>query len=284
MAWNYDAPNLGLLFYKRIYGERDVKRLIRIENDILKINIDKNAKTTIFDKYYEALTRFQTDHYTQISNPAKSEYFHLKTTYPGLLIGGGYTHDTGAKGDFKIGFFFDHTSGQPIIPGSSVKGVLRSVFELDTNDDGKKFTGEKYVSAFNFFLKEAQIFNIDITEPEIIRNFKREIFGSKKKPGIDIFFDAVIDITRSGSKRIVSTDFITPHKHMGTPRRPELDQFSNPTPLMLLKVTPQIYFEFRFKLTDSELMNVPSKLKFFEAILKTLGIGAKTNVGYGQFE
>lgn len=283
MAWNYSAPNLGLLFYKQIYGESNIKSLIRIENDILKIHINPNAKTTEFDNYYKALVNFKTDNYEQIENSAVTHHFPLKTTYPGLMVGSGYTHDSGTKGDFKIGFFFDHTSGQPVVPGSSVKGVLRSVFELDTDDDGGKFTGEKSVDAVNFLLREAKLEFPELSIGEI-QILKQEIFGIQDKPGKDVFFDAVIDIEKSGSKKIVSTDFITPHKHTGTPRRPELDQFSNPTPLMFLKIMPQIYFEFRFRLTKTGIFDEVSKLKLFEAIISTLGIGAKTNVGYGQFE
>ena len=285
MAWNYTAPNLGLLFYKRIYSEPDIKRLIKFENDALKINIDSKAKTTEFDKYYRDLANFKTDDgFDQIENPAASHRFSLKTIYPGLLIGSGYTHDSGAKkGDFKIGFFFDHTSGQPVIPGSSVKGVLRSIFELDTNDRGKKTTGAKSVEAVNFFINEAEI-NCPELSVKDVKTLMHEIFGTQDEPGKDVFYDAVINISKSGTKKIVSNDFITPHKHTGTPRRPELDQFSNPTPLMFLRVMPEIYFEFRFSLTDTIMLNKALKLQFFKAILTTLGIGAKTNVGYGQFQ
>lgn len=285
MAWNYSAPNLGLLFYKRIYSEPDIKRLIRYENNALKINIDSKAKSTDFDKYYKALTSFKTDDgFDQIENPAASHRFSLKTIYPGLLIGSGYTHDSGAKkGDFKIGFFFDHTTGQPVIPGSSVKGVLRSIFELDTTDKGKKTTGVKSAEAVNFFIEEARIDCPELSIKEV-KTLMLEIFGTQDQPGKDIFFDAVINISKSGTKNLVSTDFITPHKHTGTPRRPELDQFSNPTPLMFLRLMPEIYFEFRFRLNDTLIFNNTMKLQFFKAIISTIGIGAKTNVGYGQFE
>lgn len=283
MAWNYIAPNLGLLFYKRIYDERDIKRLIIFDKDILKINIDLKAKTTEFDKYYQALVNFKTDSYQQLENPSATDHFPLRTIYPGLMVGSGYTHDSGAKGDFKIGFFFDHTSGQPVIPGSSVKGVLRSIFELDTDEHGRKYSGIKSVEAVNFFIQEAEPGHTELSISEI-KTLKQEIFGTQDKPGNDIFFDAVIDLASSGSKKIVSTDFITPHKHTGTPRKPQLDQFSNPTPLMFLRVMPQIYFEFRFNLTKTGIFDKNLKLKFFKEIIKTLGIGAKTNVGYGQFE
>src|SRR5690606_9438219 len=57
-----------------------------------------------------------------------NDRWELYTTYPGLLIGSGYQHESGGENEFKIGFFFDYTTGLPQIPGSSVKGVLRSSF------------------------------------------------------------------------------------------------------------------------------------------------------------
>jgi len=274
MTWNYEAPNLGLLFYKQIYRERSVLNML---------NATDNNHASPFIDYYRALTSFTVDGYSQIENSAATSAFSLRTIYPGLLIGSGYTHDTGKEGDAKIGFFFDHTSGQPLIPGSSVKGVLRSIFELDTDETDKKTTGEKSVEVFNFFINEANIKCPKLSIDEL-KTLMQEIFETQDKARKDIFYDAVIDIDRSRSKKMVSTDFITPHKHTGSPRKPELDQFSNPTPLMFLRVMPEIYFEFRFDLKDGEILKANQKKELFKAIISTLGLGAKTNVGYGQFE
>jgi CRISPR type III-B/RAMP module RAMP protein Cmr6 len=104
----------------------------------------------------------------------------------------------------------------------------------------------------------------------------------------DIFYEAVI-VKGNKKGKLLGSDFITPHKHK---TKPELDALTNPTPLMFLKVLPAVTFEFRFKLHDSEIDNVvkntrlaaKEKEKLFEEILRASGIGAKTNVGYGQFK
>ena len=44
--------------------------------------------------------------------------FKLSTIYPGLLTGSGMVHETNNQGELKLGFFFDHTSGLPMLPGS----------------------------------------------------------------------------------------------------------------------------------------------------------------------
>lgn len=62
----------------------------------------------------------------------------LTTSYPGLITGIGVSHQTTLKWmdkndqipEFKLGITFDYTTGLPIIPGSSIKGVLRSFFPV----------------------------------------------------------------------------------------------------------------------------------------------------------
>ena len=61
----------------------------------------------------------------------------------------------------------------------------------------------------------------------------------------------------------------------------------NPTPLKLLKVRPLVRFLFRFRLGDSVIKAVgvtvtaDQKKELFKRILSDLGVGAKTNVGFG---
>ncbi|MCX6278547.1 MAG: type III-B CRISPR module RAMP protein Cmr6 [Bacteroidetes bacterium] len=301
----YKAPNLGLLFYKQVYKEEAIlkekdnqqnpsKSRLVIERDgeveELKIFVDDKdkKKKSPFDALYADLYKQKADSFCQICNSYATQRFSLRTTYPGLLLGSGYTHDTKAKGDFKLGFFFDHTTGQPVIPGSSVKGVCRSVFETDVKD-GKNFTSDQPVAAVAFILKELleaeknntlfphrETINSIIAglTPTNIKTLISEIFGNDKIKGRDIFFDAVPDMARNGIKEFLASDFITPHQ-------PNL--LKNPKPIQFLKVKSGIDFEFRFRLTTSGEWTSEIKELFFKQVLSTIGIGAKTNVGYGQF-
>ena len=58
-------------------------------------------------------------------------------------------------------------------------------------------------------------------------------------------------------------------------------------PAWWLKVLPQVDFKFRFNLKNTEIngitISAEDKIKLFRKILLDFGIGAKTNVGYGQF-
>lgn len=280
---NYEhGPNAGMLFYRRIYRQQDIIDKLRLKTDSLEFDISKEDKATPFDPFYKALFSFRSGKYSQIENSAATIRFSLHTNYPGLLVGSGYTHDSNSKGDAKIGFFFDHTTGLPVIPGSSVKGLMRSIFELDQDEKENKYTGVESLEAIRFFLAKIEAPNLIITVENLIE-LKNEIFGNQEGCGTDIFFDAVPDLNKTGDKPIFGNDFITPHINH---EHPELSPFKSPNPIQFIKVLPGIAFEFRFHLACSKknpLWTAEFKKKMFKAIILTMGIGAKTNVGYGQF-
>lgn len=199
-----------------------------------------------------------------LGNTIPNEYalhrLHMKIEYPGLVTGVGIGHEANIEGEFKLGMHFDHTTGQPIIYGSSVKGVLRSYFE-------EVYDGEAVCDSV---IKD--IFGGDDTD-------KIDSKGKCEKKPIyerDVFFDAVI--VKGGSRgRILASDSITPHKD---------GPLKNPTPITFMKIAPGCELEFRFHLVDSKVNGIKittsQKLEWFKEILTTFGIGAKTNVGYGQ--
>lgn len=179
--------------------------------------------------------------------------FRMKVLYPGLITGVGLVHDSkGIEGGYNLGMHFDYTYGMPIIYGSTVKGVLSEYFK-EFNED------------INLFEKifEGKRKN-DKNETENIPIYER-----------DVFFDAVIvsGPTNNGTGGFLEDDYITPHK----------DPLSNPTPIKMLKIAAGTIIEFRFKLNGSD-EEKEAKLDLFKEILTTVGIGAKTNVGYGQLK
>lgn len=209
-----------------------------------------------------------------------NQSFKLQISYPGLVTGVGIDHQVKIKGEFKLGVHFDWTRGMPVVYGSSVKGVIKSAFKdgyVDENlinqankkvsDDTKKvpnWVGDK---------ANRKIIIQNIFEGKNVKGENISIYSR------DVFFDAVI-IGTDSQGRILCSDSITPHGD---------DPLKNPLPLTFLKIAPGCQLEFRFKLHDSDLgegktLTAPQKKTLFEEILKTVGIGAKTNVGYGQLK
>ncbi|MFW5803711.1 MAG: type III-B CRISPR module RAMP protein Cmr6 [bacterium] len=220
---------------------------------------------------------------------AATSLFKLTTVYPGLIAGAGYEHEVGGnqKNELKFGCFFDYTTGMPVIPGSSIKGVIRSAFpqrknSCNTSDEIKNAKAE---IIWDFLKKKNQ--NLSETcNSDFIDNLESDIFDGKKKSVYkrDIFYDASIVEVEKNAK-FLATDVLCPHKG---------DMYSTQSPdvLQFLKVSPNVTFAFSFSLHDSILsigestitITKQDKIDLFNYIIKTQGLGAKTNVGYGRFE
>lgn len=189
---------------------------------------------------------------------ASFQTFSLQTLYPGLMIGTGNPHDLKSKGSIYSGFSFDYVTGLPYIPGSSVKGVLKSVFPTkeDTKDDINQQKMEYIKSLLKPELSDEEIYDL-----------KDNIFEDN-----DVFLDAYPCPT--SKQQCLALEFITPHS----------DIIKNPIPINCLKVKPGVSFEFGFYLNECHQITVKQKIELFKTILTDVGIGAKTNVGFGQLE
>lgn len=258
-----NQPNIGWMFYKDYFKNVKYGNIIKdkaVEANDAKLINGKNQK--IIDAKW-----------ISIKDGLGVQTIDVKVTYPGLVTGIGITHEAGVEGEFKLGLHFDYTYGQPIIHGSSVKGLLRSVFPSGDKD--------KHKAAKLYFFKETWVTILGKNEPDVetIKSLEKEIFeGIRDGKPIDIyhrdiFFDAILD-EGNQDKRILERDSITPH---GT------NPLKNPIPLPFLKISSGCTIQFRFNLKPG-FLTVNEKIALFTEILKTLGIGAKTNVGYGQFE
>lgn len=233
--------NLNLLFYKTFYTKLG-------QGKAFETDVANKAKKLVSSKFYK-------EDYKPVCSQIAPEKFMLKTSYPGLLVGTGYAHGVDVDEDIKLGFSFDYVTGQPYIPGSSVKGLLRSYFA--------------HPEVIRAFLGDDEL---------NVRALEKAVFGTNddgKEDGTDTFFDAVI---RRGDKngKVMGFDAITPHGE---------DLTKNPTPIKILKVMPDVVFEFAFNLKTSVIgsktVTAEQKKELFDKLLINFGIGAKTNVGYG---
>ena len=251
--------NLNLLFNKEYY-EKLAPDTAEFQKDVIKKN--KTLVGTGFN--------YNADY---VKPPIENcQTFAMKVLYPGLLIGTGNPHGIGKldkisknkkmkdneknSEDINMGFSFDYVTGQPYIPGSSVKGVLRSHFKYHTE-------------AVIEILKKNGFAGVTA---DVIKELEKEIFDDA-----DIFFDAVVCKGDSKNK-MLGFDCITPHS----------SATKNPLPIRIIKVNPEVQFEFRFKIGDKEIDGIKFTAENIEWLFKELillfGAGAKTNVGYGEFE
>lgn len=276
--------NIGWLYYQDYYRDftRQLPREIVVKEKKIKGKTDVELNYKKKNEYIlrSSFTDLGKNNYFLIDMLKCNTLLCFETVYPGLLIGAGLSHGTGAKNDMKIGFQFDYTTGLPYIPGSSVKGVLRSMFPLikKRGELGEEDYNQRRIKYIHHILKD-----MNLNGKQIIA-LTKEIFDApalkekdvKRKK--DVFMDALIVKSENERSWIMGDDFITPHKH----------PLKNPVPLQFLKVLPKVTFCFCFHLYPSVIGNViitkEQKETIFKKILEDIGVGAKTNVGYGQLK
>jgi len=253
----------GLLSYCKKEGIYPIKK--KEENrgntkgKVHKKSQEKSSNIVIYnpsfffykDKAYgENIEAFQLQNrYESLFSIDNTQTFDLTTIYPGLLVGSGYNHPK-LKDDiegYQLGFFFDHTTGLPLISGSSIKGVLRSVLE-----------NEKFCK---------DVYQIDNSK-QLVENY----FQKSKI----VFYDAFIIQTNNKDKKIFASDYITSHRS-----DEKNGMFKNPNPIKFLKILPEVTFRFQFAFPNDE---VSSYIELFKEIIVDFGLGAKTNTGYGKFQ
>ncbi|MEM2619316.1 MAG: type III-B CRISPR module RAMP protein Cmr6 [Candidatus Hadarchaeales archaeon] len=146
---------------------------------------------------------------------------------------------------FEVGLEFDPYFNLPIIPGPSLKGATRSMYEV---------------------LREG-----NWPSPE-------EIFGDRETAGKVVFLDAY-PIRPGRGKAILFPDVITPH-YKGRSGEDLLEEFGwEPRPITYLCLAPGTTFRFIAGVVKD------FKHVLEQTLLETLtwGLGAKTAVGYGRF-
>lgn len=255
------GANIGWLFYKDYYQ--------CLENDDYVFLLMPKNKQNDNNAYKEKLNKKIDKKVQNIigkkptipdTKELGNTHFKATTTYPGLLLGSGNAHELPSiEGQAILGFYFDYTTGLPVISGSCIKGVLRSAF-----------SHWKYMAE-----------HTELETKEEVKKLEIEIFENA-----DTFFDAEI-IKANSDGKILGDDFLAPHKNSKNKTYPNgdlvEDELCNPAPLRFIKVLPEVTFRFDFLLHDG-MLSKSTKLKLFQDILADLGLGAKTNVGYGKFQ
>ena len=250
--------NLHKAYYKDYFRDLDFRFLLNgNENSENKIEIKRRNQELTSPNLLKVIEK----------NDAVTHSFELKISYPGLVTGIGINHEAKIEGEFKLGVHFDYSYGMPIVYGSSVKGVLRTWFK-------------------EFFLDKNP--EMDAIADRLVKDIFDGTCSNGNKPIYkrDVFFDAVIT-QKDKNGCILSSDSITPH---GGPNKD--NPLKNPIPITFMKISSGCTMEFRFKLVNSVIeyndkrfeFTAEQKLELFKTIITTVGIGAKTNVGYGQFE
>jgi CRISPR-associated protein Cmr6 len=230
----------------------------------------------------------------------KQDSFRLKTAYR-LVIGAGY------PSFIENGFMFHHVYGIPYIPGETLKGLARAVFILSVaeavkeetkpskieevlSEEAEKEISEEAKGILHQIPDRINIILDDYTIENPVETF-RKIFGSKKRRGQVIFFDAY-PVEFNPSEHF-EADIMNPHygKYYQSQSEKEAPaDWLNPTPIHFLALKEGIVFEFSLGLAplepmedDEEKLLLKTARKLLEVGLKNFGVGNKKRKGYGWF-
>ncbi|MEM7374543.1 MAG: type III-B CRISPR module RAMP protein Cmr6 [Bacteroidota bacterium] len=311
-----NTPNLGWLYYKEYYYDFDFKRT-GANADAYQERFFRNKHSRIRSQKLDRQSLQWLK--LPVEDMLSQQDIHglqLQTIYPGFASGLGLIHETGSMGESKLGMAFDHVTGIPYLPGSSVKGALRAVFpqqvlstkqpELDVDSiaDRRRFIYallESVLEKSTNDLSQARDEHLTARaiseevqlelEDDFVDLLERELFdGTQVEMSTEEGSPGLIHKARSTYHRDLFLDAF-PMESLAHEGRfldfdfitPHKRPFANPVPIMFLKILPEVLWQFSFKLEDG-LLTGQQKLKLFEHILTYSGAGAKTHVGYGQFK
>lgn len=271
------ARNLNKFYYRDYFS--GIRFSLKTDSNKREVITDNEGVRVIGKRNKEFLAASNRNYLAEAKgvlntiNPFINKSFTLSVCYPGLVTGVGIGHEAKIEEEFKLGIHLDHTTGLPVIYGSSVKGVLRSAFEVEN-------LMEVLLAVAGPKLKE----ELDMVGQKLAKRPLKEwsalIFGDNEERDSrsayhrDIFFDAIVsDVNENGL--FLASDSITPHGS---------NPLQNPIPITFVRIASGCNIRFRFRLVDTDSMTVNDKQVLFKAILMTFGVGAKTNVGYGRLE
>lgn len=204
---------------------------------------------------------------------ANISYFEV--LYPGVLVGMGYPHEISkeafdinekekrenVKGQINCGIMLDYVTGDPYIPGTTIKGIIAHMLRLAAkNDDVLEYIKSIAKLGDEFDSKAA------------------DKFVEKYLENGDVFFDAFW----VGKKKGTSTSELVGIEHI----TPQLNPIKNPVPISMLKIMPGSVIAIGYGLISEEnpIVDADKRAEIYKAILKANGVGAKTNVGFGIIE
>lgn len=177
------------------------------------------------------------------------------------------------------GLVWHHTLGVPFLPGSSIKGMLRSWLETWESVEPKvidsifgKEDSARQVGNCLFFdaiPTESVKLEADVMTP----HFQEYYSGKKSEDEKETKDEKELRKEKKEKKETAEKEPVYPHEH------------SDPIPIPFLTIAPGQRFLFaiapRNKKSSIDLNQIRSWL---EEAVQTVGFGAKTAVGYGRFQ
>lgn len=258
--------NFSLGFYKLIaVYELDKKKSIL---ETLKDNVD-------WYSVKEACNMFETT-MEQAKSGFETKTLRAKTGYR-FITGMGYPSPV------ENGMLLHHIYGIPYIHGESVKGLVRHVFcEKIAYKEEENY--DEFLKALKNLIQKLEE---ETYEDEKVLKEYTLLFGTKKREGAIVFFDAYPQEIRKDNFVI---DIMNPHyvKYYAEKGKEPPADWYNPTPIFFLALE-DIEFVFTIGYDPLRLGKeegdklIEKAVSYLRKGLEMYGMGAKKRKGYGWF-
>ena len=238
-----DHPGLAL---QRLLPQRNDKSEAtgKLYNALASITVDAQGRNSLSEVYKLAFDQWKG------SIEKRGGQTFRGTAIASLAIGLGNASAT------EVGLTLHHTFGVPMLPGTALKGLCRRAFQT-----------------------------AKINTPSLTDEVEKVLFGYSDKTdqsaGYITFWDAWY-IPGTGQGKPFHRDVITVHHPDYYQKKDTFPtDFDDPTPVPFLVVPPKTEFLFALTAPNEQWAAVATTL--LQAALTQLGIGGKTNAGYGYF-
>lgn len=188
------------------------------------------------------------------SNPHEYTVFCAFRCVGKMIIG------LGQKGVIENGMTLERAWGVPILPGPAMKGVAASAAHLLVEDQSWKKGS-------------------DTQEPG---ESAAHLFGTTERAGCVTFHDAWWIAEAEKERLPIHADILTPHNSHYYKEGKAPDGMASPIPVSFMSASGT-YLVMLSGLSKDKAW-IDAALELLTLGLRHLGIGAKTNAGYGRFE
>jgi len=238
---------------------------------------------------YQKFYKLQEEMWSKI----KAETFKMKTKSR-LVVG------LGDESVYETSIRLHRNYGVPYIPGSALKGVAKHYAILNlANELINQFDGDFFVLAKRIQealespardedsdsdVKKAIEDKLKIkVNDESFEKMKvlRKTFGTQKREGDVIFFDAFPTLDQLKHKPILELDIMNPHYQPYYQQGEQPGDWHQPNPIFFLTVPANIEFQFAVASRKDEF-KLEKAVELLKKALEEFGVGAKTSLGYGR--
>lgn len=216
--------------------------------DLSRLVDNWKSSSRMAGKLKKALLDYQSRHRTIVQGLGYKVFEPTLTTRSRLVVGLGNPNPS------ENGLTFHHVYGFPMIPGSAQKGLCAHyVKEIE----GKSEADATY----------------------------QEIFGGKTEKGKVIFLDAFpLLIDNALPEGLLDLDIMNPHyqEYYSSEGKTAPADYLSPNPILFLAVGSGVPFQFTLMAPYKEKKLLDIAGRWLKSALKIMGIGGKTQVGYGR--